>query len=217
MTLKKKKITRVSIVAGGSLEESLLPRIKEADYVIGVDRGAWWLIEHGVIPNVAVGDFDSVIKKERLLIQKKARKVIEYPSQKDATDLELTVDYAIAQHPQSVTIYGGLGKRFDHTIASVYLLEKFMAKGIPAKIMDSHNEIFLIDKSIELLRSKTHQYVSLHSITATTKVTLEGFRYSVRRKTFTRGSTLGVSNEIVGKRAVVEVHKGTVLIIRSRD
>lgn len=62
----KPYMTKVVLVAGGQLEE--LP--SDADVWIGVDRGSLYLIEQGITPDLAVGDFDSVSQQEFELIQK---------------------------------------------------------------------------------------------------------------------------------------------------
>ena len=60
---------RVIIVSNGNLDKQILKEIDRGDYVIGVDRAAFWLIAHGVAPDVAVGDFDSTTKIELHQIQ----------------------------------------------------------------------------------------------------------------------------------------------------
>ena len=208
---------KLAIVANGYLDKNLLPDIQTADFVIGVDRGAYWLLRHGLTPHVAIGDFDSTIVSEFNLIKKKISDVRAFPSEKDQTDLELAVDYAIGLKPKELIIYGAIGNRFDHTIVSVNLLEKLMKNKIDAKMRDQYNELFLLESRRTILKSPRYTYLSLLPYSSKAVVTISGVLYSVTKHTFYRNSSLGVSNEIVGKQAEIIVHSGIVLVIQSRD
>ena len=214
----KKQIKSIAIVAGGALDRSVLLRIRKADHIIGVDRGAYWLITQGIVPDVAVGDFDSVTKKELLVIKKKAHRVLSHPAHpKYATDLELAVEYAQTLKPKEVGIFGAIGTRFDHTWAGIQLLQKLSSHNIYGYIVDNFNEIYIVRRKVRLKPVKAFRYVSIFPIGEKATVTLTGFHYNISRREFVRGSTLGVSNEIVASSARVIVHDGTVLLIRSRD
>lgn len=202
----------IAIVAGGKLLKQFLTEIQQADFVIGVDRGALWLLQQKITPDVAIGDFDSVTKKEIQFIKQKVKKVIEFSQKKDATDLELAVDYAIKKKPKHVTIFGGIGTRLDHTVAAVHLLEKLITSG---KIIDSRNEIQLVRKTLHIFPS--HRYVSILPHTKKIIASLSGFSYPLKRKTLIRGTSRGISNEVIGKKAFIEVHEGIALVIKSRD
>ena len=111
-------MTKVVLVAGGQLEE--LP--SDADVWVGVDRGSLHLIEKGLAPDLAVGDFDSVSQQEFELIQKQAKEILCAQPEKDDTDLELAVTASFERYPDaSVTIFATFGGRMDHTLANVFL------------------------------------------------------------------------------------------------
>lgn len=205
---------KVAIVGGGRLSKKFLPKIIKRDYIIGVDRGAYWLIANSVIPNIAIGDFDSVSSKELVEIKKQTKTIKKYPSEKDATDMELAVDHAISFHPKEVIIYGAIGTRVDHTMGNIYLLERLHGVGI---IRDRNNEARIISGSTTVKKDALYHYVSLLPITKTIEVTLSGFFYDVARAVIRRGQTLGISNEIRENEATIEIHRGKALIIRSRD
>lgn len=202
----------IAIVAGGKLLKQFLTEIQQADFIIGVDRGALWLLQQKITPDVAIGDFDSVTRKEFQKIKQKVKKVIEFSKKKAATDLELAVDYAIKQKSERVIIFGGIGTRLDHTIAAVHLLEKLTTSG---KIIDSRNEIELVRKALHVFPS--HRYVSILPYTKKIVVSLSGFAYPLSRKELVRSTSRGISNEVVGKKAKIEVHEGIALVIKSRD
>lgn len=207
----------IALVANGYVDEHLLPEISSADFVIGVDGGAYWLLRHGVAPHVAIGDFDSISTRELGQVKKKVRNIRAFPSEKDETDLDLAIDYAISLKPKEVIIYGAMGGRFDHTVVAVNLLEKFLKKNIDAKIRDKHNEVFLLESRRTILQSPKYKYVSILAYTSKAVVTIRGVLYPVATHTFHRRKSLGVSNEIVGKEAEIIVHSGIALVVQSRD
>ena len=49
------------LVAGGSLDESDIAYARSSAFVVAVDSGAMFLKEHDLIPDVIVGDFDSLL------------------------------------------------------------------------------------------------------------------------------------------------------------
>lgn len=208
------KLKTVSIIGGGRLSKQFLPEIIKGDYVVGVDRGAYWLIQHGIVPGIAIGDFDSVNARELQIIKKSSKRVKEYPKEKDATDMELAVNHALSLHPKEVAIYGAIGTRLDHTLANVHLLERLGSIGV---IRDANNEVRLVSKRLVLHKQQHYHYVSVLPMRETMDITLTGFLYNVFHVTISRGQTLGVSNQIQEEEAVIEVHRGKALVIRSRD
>ncbi len=213
----KKKIRTIAIVAGGTLDTMFMPDIGSADLVIGVDGGAAWLLSQSLVPHVALGDFDSVTSRQMKGIEQKIPTIIRHRPQKDSTDLELAVEYAIAQRPTTIVIYGGIGTRMDHTWAAIHMLQYIESHNIYAQIVDNFNKINIVRHIASLTPMHHFKYVSLFSLTNTATVTLKGFRYDVIRHTFISGSTRGVSNEIAAKLAKITVHNGTIVVMRSRD
>jgi thiamine pyrophosphokinase len=212
------KNNRIVIVANGNLTPDFLKEIKLSDIVIGVDRAAYWLIENGVIPGVAVGDFDSTSKKEFEIIKKNVPIVRSFQPEKDYTDTELAVRYVIQLKPASVTIYGGSGTRLDHTLGALYILELCRKSGIPAVFRDRTNEAIVIGRGRTILEKRTgYPYVSVLPVSNSIQISLSGFKYELVKKTIFRGRTIGISNEFSGSRAEITLHRGLALIVQSRD
>lgn len=207
----------IAIFAAGSLDERLLAELSGTEFVIGADRAAYWLLVHDIIPDVAVGDFDSVSPDELSAITTLVGDVRMHPPEKDKTDLELAVDVALSHKPRSAAIFGGLGGRFDHTLATVQLLERFMEAGIPAALRDNTNEVFLLTGSFVVPQTGAFRYCSVVPYRGDAVVSMSGFKYPTDRVLFRHGSSLGVSNEVTGQEATIEVHEGMVLVVRSSD
>ncbi len=208
---------RIAIVAAGVLSYAMKKRIKKATYIIGVDKGAYWLIENHITPNMAVGDFDSVSKRELATIEKEIGILKKHPKEKDATDLELAIDEAVSMNPKTIELFGVIGTRMDHIWAGIQLLQNIKSHNILGYIVDNFNEISLVSGFVSLHKSQTYKYISFFPFHDRASVTLSGFRYNASRRVFVSGSSLGVSNEIVSSPAKVVVHDGMLLMVRSRD
>lgn len=209
---------RMIIYSGGTLDTWALPIIKEGDTVIGADRGALFLIRHGIKPHLAVGDFDSVTAEERDIIRQASDQFITCDAlMKDDTDSELALGWALEQQPEQIIIVGAVGSRLDHTLANIQLLLKCLRAGVSCKIIDANNEVILIDQYAEL--DKQHYtYCSLLPLSLEVSgVTLTGFQYPLHNRTLKMGSTLGVSNVIIERFASVTIASGLLLIIQSKD
>lgn len=195
--------------------EQLVPDIRQANVIIGVDRGALRLIKRGIMPHTAIGDFDSVTPAEKRRIRSAVTRYIEHPAKKNATDLELAIDEAILLEPATVTIYGALGKRFDHAIAATQLLLKLESHNISGQIVDNFNKINIVRRLYRIARDPRYRYVSIIPLEHESVVSLKGFVYELTNTTIRFGSTLSVSNEIAGSSATIRIHQGLALLIQS--
>jgi len=228
---------RICIFGNGELDSQLLAQIYSQDFVIGVDYGAYWLLKHKIIPQVAIGDFDSVTKAQTRIIERKIRTVKKYQAEKDQTDMELAVNFAISKKPAEIVLYGALGKRLDQTLANIGLLEKIADAGIQGWIKDTRNAATVVIKGNtstclvgRLSESEGRQapleqkvkpairswYVSIIPLTKTATVTLQGFKYPLNAHQFSRGQTLGISNELTSASGKISVKEGKVLVIESQ-
>lgn len=207
----------IAIVANGNLNQQIVSDIKKADLIIGVDHAAYWLIQHGITPDTAIGDFDSTNTIELKSIKKNSKTTKIFPPEKDFTDMELAIDYAIHESPTQVIIYGGIGTRMDHTLVTSQMLEKFLKKNISASIQDEHNKIQLVNSNITIEKNNKYAYLSILPVSDAVEVSIDGCKYNIKNKKIRRGESIGVSNEIVKENATMLIHSGEVLLIQSKD
>lgn len=205
----------IAVIAGGTVDEEVCHDIKKYQVVIGVDRGAWWLVEHKIVPDYAIGDFDSVSEEELKKIQQFSPNVVQYKRGKDETDLELGIQQAIRLDPSLVVVYGATGSRLDQTLAGISVLEQFEAVAI--EIRDKTNSICLITSEKVIVKDSQYRYCSFLPITRKAVLSLKGFEYPLEKEILYRQKTRGISNQIKNTSGKVVVHQGKVLCIQSRD
>ncbi len=211
---------RALIFSGGQLHPDFLKEIREDDLIIGADRGALFLIQHGVQPQLAIGDFDSLEDQQAELeqIRQSAGEVIVYdPIDKDVTDTEAAFEAAMERHVDEIIIFGALGSRFDHSVANVQLLVRALHHQVTCAIQDMNNYISLTSTS-SIVQNKGYAYISLLPITSeVTGIHLTGFQYPLVNATLRMGQSRGISNLLAGEEGTVSIEGGLLLIVQSRD
>lgn len=188
---------------------------------IGADRGAITLLELGIKPNEAVGDFDSLTSEEFLRLQQSIKGLEAVSSEKDETDAELAISKALSFEPTHIVITGVTGGRLDHFMAVLNSVYRFQTNypNIHFKIVNKWNEIFLLSPGKhELVRNKDLPYVSFFSFQGSIfNVTLNGFKYDVADETIELGNARFTSNELLHEVGSISFASGICLVIRSSD
>ncbi len=106
--------------------------------VVAVDGGLEAAKELDIIPDVIVGDFDTV-HPEILAYYRKMEHIIweVHQPEKDDTDTELAIKRALAMNCSHITLLGATGGRLDHMVGNIHLLFPCLQKGTYAEIVDS--------------------------------------------------------------------------------
>lgn len=215
MSLSKAQIL---IVTGGSpVSEGLLrDSFGISDYVIAADGGIKALIQHGLTPDLIVGDFDSAPKTEWSERFDKTP-VVTFPKEKDYTDTELAILEALKRPQETICILGGTGSRLDHTLANMMLLQRIDQTGKMGIMRDDHNEISVLNPGIHAVDRGDWQFFSLVPLSETLVVSLEGFKYPLHEAHIAQASTVTISNEFLTQSGTVQIHAGKAFLILSRD
>lgn len=207
------------IISSGTIKDySLLNTlIDENNYIVCADGGLDHLILIDKIPNLVLGDFDSISNLGIYYIENHKIKIEKYPSIKDNTDSELAILHLINKGVDDITLIGGTGTRLDHTISNLFLLKKFSKDSRSIRIIDDHNIVNYVVDSIEIKR-KIGSYVSIIPLNHQgIIVSLTGFRYPLEYRHMEFASTMGISNEIIGQVGIINIHRGEALVIESLD
>ncbi|WP_432665162.1 thiamine diphosphokinase [Wukongibacter baidiensis] len=213
---------RYIIVSNGSIIDYSFYNnvISSDDFIICADGGAKHLIKMNIVPNVIIGDLDSIDEEHKKKFLEKKVEFQKFPTNKDATDTELALDFALSHNPSEIILIGTLGSRMDHSIANVTLLRKILDKNIKGKMINENNEIYIIDDKHNklVLSGENNEYLSLIPLSNKVKgVTLEGFKYPLFNAEISFGSSIGVSNEFAKKQGSISINEGLLLVIKARD
>ncbi|ETI66917.1 thiamine diphosphokinase [Neobacillus vireti] len=213
----------INILAGGP--EELLPELtdyaEENTVWVGVDRGVFHLLNREIMPEIAFGDFDSVSPEELEFIEKHVSNMQRYKPEKNETDMELALNWALAQEPTMIRMFGATGGRLDHLFANMHLLLNPLKEKNPATVylIDRHNIAFLKGPgSYTIEKMKTKKYISFVPLTLDVSgITLEGFKFPLKNRHISLGSTLCISNELISDYGTFSFSEGILIVIRSHD
>src|SRR5262249_10515850 len=133
---------------------------KPGDFILCADGGTRHALALGLMPDVVIGDLDSISANERRQVEKARGKVIQYPHDKDQTDLEMAVRYALDQHPSSIVVVAALGYRLDHTLGNFALLSDPALASLDVRFDDGLDEAFFCRGRSEV-RGRAGDLVSL--------------------------------------------------------
>ena len=211
------------IVSGGMLEEDfVLPILKseETEFVIGVDKGLEFLYKHEIKPDYIVGDFDSVSRelvdyyREELNVP-----IREFNPVKDASDTEIALRLCLGLNRKSILILGGTGNRIDHLWANVQCLQIALQAGADTRIVDSHNQIRLLDSDITLKKSEAFgPYFSLFPLEMPVdELSIRGAKYPLQNHFLKPSDSLCVSNEFAEDEVTISFVYGKVILMETRD
>lgn len=181
----------------------------EFDFVIAVDAGFTHLEALGVLPDMAVGDFDS------LGYVPQCRRVSRHPVKKDKSDMELAMEKALFWDNDNLIVYGALSGRLDHTVANLQLFARYSEQGATVTgVGDAFAVRFVTGPDAFLLPEGLGAgTVSVFSASDVARGVIEsGLEYPVNDETLTNRTTRGLSNELMGERATVAVEEGTLMV-----
>lgn len=211
------------IVSGGSLNKEFVTKVVgqgKYDRILAADSGMNALYAAAVTPDIIIGDFDSA--DEKILAFFQQNKAIDFCTlnpEKDDTDTEFAIRESIRRGADSITIIGGTGTRLDHVLGNISLLGIGFEEQISMELLDEHNRIRMIQKPLTLEKDAQYgKYVSLIPYGGDVQgITLRGFKYPLSDYTMGGFNSLGISNEIVDEKAVIELTRGSLLVIESHD
>lgn len=197
------------IVGAMSLTPNLRPYPGPNDYVIAADRGFDSLLAYGVMPDLAVGDFDSLGHRPS------HPNVIQLPEEKDDTDMVFAVRKGLELGYRRFILLGGVGGRLEHTLGNLQLLDWLAGHGAQGFLAGEKTVATCIrDGGSITFPSTMSGYLSVFCNSGTAEgVTLSNLKYPLDDSEFSGSFPLGVSNQFLDVPAQVSVRRGSLLLI----
>ena len=205
---------RAAILLNGAPDPpDLLRRIAgAADLVVAADGGAHYAVDAGVVPDLIVGDMDSL--REAWRFEERGALLERHPVRKDKMDGHLAVLAARDRGATAVDLLCAAGGRFSALFAVPHLLLASERMGLRATMVASWGQAFVIEAGSRTVSGVPQDSVSVFPFTGpATGVTLEGFGYPLQDARLEVADTLGFHNVLTGRVGRVSVGRGTLLVI----
>jgi len=203
-----RKIESILIIANGSREDinCLRALAKEHDYIIALDGGADTALAAGVMPDLALGDLDSISAAAKKKLG--ALRLFQIPRQ-DNTDLEKGLDFAAFLRPRNVTIACAAGGRIDFTLSNFSSVFSYTKK-LNIVFKGCGWRIYPIEKTTKFSCKKGAK-VSIMPVDNFSRISLKNLVFPLKNAIFGPGQT-AVSNISLKNNFTVQL-KGRLLVM----
>lgn len=210
---------RAIIFANGRMEKlpKIVADIQASDLLIAADGGIHHCKSLGIQPHVIIGDLDSMDPNEVTAYREAGVNVIQFPAHKDETDLELALQFALKHEVAEVIILGGLGARWDMTIANILLIAHPMFTRLKIRLLDGTQELVLLRAGKRSnIQGQPGDTISLIPLAGDARgIITHGLEYPLMDETLQFGSSRGVSNVFIQEHAQIFFREGLLLCILS--
>jgi thiamine pyrophosphokinase len=207
---------RTIIFANGDLPDLEKARalLRDDDFIIAADGGTRHALALGRTPNVVVGDLDSL--PANFEISKFDNDVVLYPKDKNETDLELAIQHALNLNPKQVLILAALGGRLDQTLGNIALISNVERLTLNIRLDDGIEEVFFCHDHVQI-NGAVGDLVSLIPWQGeVTGVLTTDLKWPLRNEVLYPHKTRGISNEMLGHKAAVQIKSGSLLVVHRR-
>jgi thiamine pyrophosphokinase len=202
--MKIEKNKTILIIANGDPPRDVLLKklVEKSDVIIASDGGSNICYQNNIYPHFIIGDLDSI--ETRLFSIFKDAEVIQLIDQ-ETHDLNKAIGFAKTLKPRLILITAAFGKRLDHSLANLLLLQNEF-KNVPLEFYDDYGQLSIITNNRQLKLS-VGQTVSLFGLLPVYGLSLSGFRYPLKSRNFPSGFN-GLSNVITSADAQISIKKG---------
>ena len=202
------------VFAGGEfhVEDLDISCVNEHDTIVGVDRGIEHCLSTGLVPDLLMGDFDSVestVLHDSRLAEKQ---IIRHPVRKNSSDLELALQWLSDSEIDRVVLLGISGGRSDHHLFN-WMLPMQKIWPFSTELVDKSVHAYTVNATYPLhIPVHTGDTVSLLPMPDADGVVTEGLEYALHNASIGSGTTLGLSNIAVAETISVSIDSGQLLV-----
>lgn len=205
------------IFANGMVAENgwLDKYLETAEVVIAANGGTQHLLARGVRPDIVIGDMDSLTSEARFQLETAGTRFLEFPRDKDETDLELALLDAVRADAGDILVFGALGGRLDQTIGNILLLAHPALAGRNVRLVEPGQQAWLVEGQAEI-SGLSGDIISLIPIGGDVRIKMTtGLRWSLRNEVLTVGPARGISNQMTADVASINVASGRLLCVHT--
>lgn len=189
-----------------------------ADLVVAADGGAVYAVGAGIVPDLIVGDMDSLGEERAREFESRGVKLERHPVEKDKMDGQLAIQAAKDCGATSVDLLCATGGRFSADVALPHILLAAERMGLRATVVAGWGRAFVVEDGSRTVEGNCGDSVSIFPLDGTaTGVVLEGMVYPLRDARLEAGDTLGFHNELTGDAALVGVREGALLVVQETE
>lgn len=211
-------MARAVIFANGILPNLLKmkPLLEAGDFLIAADGGYTHLKAMGLQPRILIGDLDSIDAEDLPALESAGGVILRSPIEKDETDLELALEYALKQNFHQIMICAALGGRLDQTLGNLSLLAYPRTESRQVWLEDGIESVYLIRHTLRLEGAPGDRLSLIAWNGPARGIRTQGLRYPLQDETLFPEHTRGISNEWISPSVTISLSEGNLLCIHTR-
>lgn len=207
------KMKKICYIFGAVKTDNIFIDSTADRFIIAADAGLSILQKEGITPDLIVGDFDSLGKLPNTSVE-----IIRHPIEKDDTDMLLAIKEGLRRGYDTFIIYGGLGRRLDHTLANLQSLSYLAEHSARGYLLGENTVATVIKNDFIEFDSSLFGTVSVFATGGNAKgVSENGLKYSLCDADLSPSFPIGVSNEFQNKPAKISVSQGLLTVIWNEE
>lgn len=188
------------------------------DLIVAADGGAVYAMDAGIVPDLIVGDMDSLGEERARAFESRGAKLERHPVEKDKMDGQLAIQAARDRGATSVDLLCATGGRFSADVALPHILLAAERMGLRATVVAGWGRAFVVEDGSRTVEGSRGDSVSVFPLGgAATGVTLEGMAYPLRDARLEAGDTLGFHNELTDGMGWISVGEGALLVVHETE
>ena len=185
--------------------------VKTGDFVAAADGGYRLAAAAGIVPDLLIGDFDS-------LSEHPAVETVVLPCHKDETDTAAAIRLCWERGARDFLLIGTAGGRPDHDFANLASMAWIAAHGGTVIAHDRHGVRRMASPGRYTLPRENYTVFSLFAFGGeVTGLSIENAAYPLTGATLRPDFPLGVSNRFADGDAHIAFDSGILLIFCTRD
>ncbi|GMQ77694.1 MAG: thiamine diphosphokinase [Anaerolineae bacterium] len=209
----------VLIFANGDFDAGpwIQPYFQNAGVIIAADGGVKHLETLGRLPDLIIGDLDSADSELIVSLNRSGVRSINFPPDKDETDLELALIYSKQNFDSPIHVFGATGGRIDHYLANILLLAHPEFLELDISYIGRDYRLWSVHDRTSIV-GEPGDVISLIPINGKASIAAtSGLRWPLNNDILDFGPTRGVSNELIDERAEIEIDSGTIICIQIKN
>ncbi len=180
-------------------------------HIVAADGGANFLYKKRIVPDLIIGDMDSVSIKTVRYYKKLGVRLVRIREQ-ETTDFEKSLNFCISEGFNNVAVLGATSDRPDHTMNNFSVMKRF-SKFIDVRMFSEEFEIFYAGKKTEF-KYRINETLSMMAMPKATGIVTCGLKYALKNETLEFGKREGSLNQSASENISINYKSGSLLIFR---
>lgn len=209
---------RAVIFLNGELGDLQMLRslLREDDFLIAADGGLQHLRRMVLVPQLLIGDLDSVTEEDLAWLEQRRVEIRRFPKDKDFTDLELALQAAKERGYSEIMLVAALGGRVDQMLANLLIPHLQGLSDCRIHLEDGRTEIYFLRNQVTI-QGKAGDILSLLALCQPAHgVRTTGLKFPLNSETLSPGQTRGISNVMQAEQARIDLDWGWLMCVHIR-